>query len=85
MKPHNLGIGLANSEFQKFEDQEEAERLTKNAKQVKFEMEMALRAAKEIQERKKRQVAVYEKLEKELTRFELEEEEDEEELNKINM
>jgi hypothetical protein len=46
-------------------------------------MEMALRAAQEIQERKKRQVAVYEKLEQELTRFELEEEEDEVELSKM--
>lgn len=44
---------------------------------------MSLRAAQEIQERKKRQVAVYEKLEQELTRFELEEEEEEVKLSEI--
>ena len=44
---------------------------------------MALRAAQEIQDKKKRQVAVYEKLEQELTKFELEEEEDEEKMGQI--
>ena len=44
---------------------------------------MALRAAQEIQDKKKRQVAVYEKLEQELTKFELEEEEDEEKMGHI--
>lgn len=44
---------------------------------------MAIRAAQEIQDKKKRQVAVYEKLEMELTKFELEEEEDEAQMNKL--
>ena len=46
-------------------------------------MEQARRFAEELQTKKKRQLAVYEKLEKELTRFEVEEEEDEMELSKL--
>lgn len=39
-------------------------------------MEQARRFAAELQSKKRKQLAVYEKLEKELTRFEVEEEED---------
>jgi hypothetical protein len=47
------------------------------------EKEMALRAAQEILDRKKRQVAVYERLEQQLTKIELEEEEDDFKMGEI--
>ena len=46
-------------------------------------MEMALRYAQELQEKKKRQVAVYERLEKELTQFELEEDQADQRLSSL--
>jgi hypothetical protein len=58
-------------------DEEEKLKQAKKAKVQKADMETAQRLAQEIQDKKKRQVAVYEKLEQELTKFELEEEEDE--------
>lgn len=82
-QPHILGVGLAFTKFQQFQDQIDIEKKAKKAKGCKSDIELSLRAAQEIQERKKRQVAVYERLEQELTRFELEEEEDEEELGKM--
>jgi hypothetical protein len=82
--PINMTIGLGNSELQKYKDEESSKLAQKDRSYAKrVEIEQARRFAEELQNKKRRQLAVYEKLEKELTRFEVEEEEDEMELSKL--
>jgi hypothetical protein len=47
-KPQHLGVGLANSEYQTFLDEEEKERLARKAKVQKSEMDMAFRVAQDL-------------------------------------
>ena len=82
--PINITIGLGNSQLQKYKDEESSKLAHKARSYAKnVEIEQARRFAEELQNKKKRQLAVYEKLEKELTRFEVEEEEYEMELSKL--
>ena len=82
--PTSMTIGLQNTEYQRYQDEEKKKDLEKaRGYNRKVEMEQARRYAEELQNKKRKQLAVYEKLEKELTRFEVEEEEDQMELSKL--
>lgn len=73
-KPQNITIGLQFTEFQNFKDEEkriEEERVKGN---FKLEIETAKRIINDIKNQKKKNLKVYEKLEKQLTQFEIQEE-----------
>lgn len=74
LPPKHVRIGMKFTQFQELKDEETKNVKTKQrANAFKMEMEANLRMAQEIRDKKKKQQEVYERLEQDLTLFELQE------------